>query len=160
MRYYMRSKFFKIKEDFWIKDENKQEAYFVDNKFLTFGLQFDIIKNDKVLYFVKEKLATLMSRYEVFENNEVVAKINQKFTLLKERIEVESKYGNLEIVGSIFDYNYKIYRSGEVIATTTKEFFSLTDNYFVDINFKDEAFILCLVVIIDNIIDKKRSASS
>ena len=157
MRYYMKSKFFKIKEDFWIKNEHDENVFFVDNKFLTFGLQFNISKDNRELYFVKEKLATFMNKYEIFENNEVVGRINQKFTFFKDRIEVESKYGELEVVGSIFDRNYDIYQNGVVIATATKEFFSFTDNYFVDINFEDHAFILSLIVIVDNIIDKKKS---
>ncbi|CEH33866.1 Hypothetical protein RLITU_1272 [Romboutsia lituseburensis] len=40
-----------------------------------------------------------------------------------------------------------------------KRNFLFTDNYYIDINFEDEAFILCLVVIVDNIIDKNNSAS-
>lgn len=44
MKYYIKSKFFKIKEDFWVKNEYGEEEFFIDNKFLTFGLQFDIKK--------------------------------------------------------------------------------------------------------------------
>ena len=50
MRYYMKSKLFKIKEDFWIKNEYDEEVYFVDNKFLTFGVQFDIKKWKSTLF--------------------------------------------------------------------------------------------------------------
>lgn len=44
MKYYMKSKVFKLKEDFWIKNQYEEDTFFVDNKFLTFGLQFDIQK--------------------------------------------------------------------------------------------------------------------
>ncbi|SDL25401.1 LURP-one-related/scramblase family protein [Romboutsia lituseburensis] len=159
MRYYMKSKFFKLKEDFWIKNDQKEKVYFVDNKFLTMGLQFDISKGNEILYYVKEKLLTFMSKYEIFEQDKVIAKVKQKVTIFREKIEVESKYGNLEIVGSIFDYNYRIYQNKKEIAHVAKEIFSFTDNYYIDINFEDEAFILCLVVIVDNIIDKNNSAS-
>ncbi|MGL6104956.1 LURP-one-related/scramblase family protein [Romboutsia sp.] len=157
MRYYMKSKFFKFKEDFWIKNEFNEEVFFVDNKFMTLGLQFDILKNDNVLYFVKEKLMTFMSTYEMYENNNVVASVNQKFTFFKDKIEIDSKYGNLSIEGNIFDYNYKIYKDNKVIAVADKELFAFTDNYSVDINFEDHAFVLALIVIIDNIKDKRRS---
>ncbi|WP_170139089.1 LURP-one-related/scramblase family protein [Romboutsia lituseburensis] len=107
----MKSKFFKLKEDFWIKNDQKEKVYFVDNKFLTMGLQFDISKGNEILYYVKEKLLTFMSKYEIFEQDKVIAKVKQKVTIFREKIEVESKYGNLEIVGSIFDYNYRIYQN-------------------------------------------------
>ena len=157
MKYYMKSKLFKIKEDFWIKNQYDEDVYFVDNKFLTFGLQFDILKNNRVLYSVKEKLLTFMSNYDVFENGNVVAEVNQKFTFFKDKLSVTSKYGDLNIQGDYFDYNYEIYQGGRSIARVSKEFFAFTDNYFIDIDFEDEAFVLALVVIIDNIIDKQKN---
>ena len=157
MKYYMKSKFFKIKEDFWIKNEYKEDAYFVDNKFMTLGLQFDMIKNHHILYSVKERLIAFLPNYEVYENGKSVANISQKITFLKDRLHVKSKYGDLVVKGSLFDYNYKIYSESEMIAEVNKEFFAFTDNYYVDINFEDEAFILTLVVIIDNIIDKQKN---
>lgn len=157
MKYYMKSKFFAIKEDFWIKDEHGEEAFFVDNKFLTLGLQFDILKNNEVIYSIKEKLLTFMANYEIFEKREVIAKVNQKLTFMRDKLKVDSKYGELIIKGDIFDYNYRIYKNEKVIANINKEFFAFTDNYQVDIDFEDEAFVLALVVIIDNIIDKERN---
>ena len=158
MKYYMKSKVFKLKEDFWIKNQYEEDTFFVDNKFLTFGLQGDIQKNNQVLYFVKETILTFLSNYEIFENDKVVATVNQKLTFLKTKVEVNSKYGELEIEGSIFEYNYKIYQGSKVVAQIEKEMFAFSDNYTVDIDFEDEAFILALVVIIDNIRDKRRSA--
>ena len=157
MRYYMKSKFFTIKEDFWIKNEYGEDVFFVDTKFLTLGLQFDIIKYNKVIYDVKEKLLTFMPNYEVSENGEVVAKVNQKLSFMRDKIKVNSKYGELIIQGDIFDYSYRIYKDNRVIARIEKELFAFTDNYEVDVDFKDEAFILTLVVIIDNIIDKQKN---
>ena len=160
MKYYMKSKVFKLKEDFWIKNQYEEDTFFVDNQSLTFGLQFDIQKNNQVLYFVKETILTFLSNYEIFENDKVVATVNQKLTFLKTKVEVNSKYGELEIEGSIFEYNYKIYQGSKVVAQIEKEMFAFSDNYTVDIDFEDEAFILALVVIIDNIRDKRRSAAN
>lgn len=163
MRYYMKSKLFKIKEDFWIKNKYDEEVYFVDNKFLTFGLQFDILKNNRVLYSVKEKPVIFMLDYEMFENEDVVAEVNQKLKFLNDKISVTnelyvtSKYEDLTIEGDYFDYNYGIYKDGELIAQVTKESSSFTDDYCIDIDFEDEAFVLALVVIIDNIIDKQKN---
>ena len=157
MKYYMKSKFFTIKEDFWIKNEYGEDVFFVDTKFLTLGLQFDIIKNNQIIYNVKEKLLTFMPNYEVSENGEVVAKVNQKLSFMRDKIKVNSKYGELIIQGDIFDYSYRIYKDNMVIARIEKELFAFTDNYEVDVDFKDEAFILTLVVIIDNIIDKQKN---
>ncbi len=157
MKYYMKSRFFALKEDFWIKNEYGEDTFFVDKKFLSLGLQFDMIKNNEILYSVKEKLLTFLSNYEIYNNMEVVAKVNQKLTFMKDRVKVESKYGEFTIQGNLFDYSYRIYKDNMVVAKIEKELFAFTDNYQVDINFEDEAFILTLVVILDNMIDKQKN---
>ena len=156
MKYYMKPKFFAIKEDFWIKNEYGEDTFFVDKKFLSLGLQFDMIKNNEILYSVKEKLLTFLSNYEIYNSMEVVAKVNQKLTFMRDKIKVDSKYGEFTIQGNLFDYSYRIYQDNIVVAKIEKELFAFTDNYQVDIDFEDEAFILTLVVIIDNIIDKQK----
>ena len=156
MKYYMKPKFFAIKEDFWIKNEYGEDTFFVDKKFLSLGLQFNMIKNNEILYSVKEKLLTFLSNYEIYDNMEVVAKVNQKLTFMRDKIKVDSKYGEFTIQGNLFDYSCRIYQDNIVVAKIEKELFAFTDNYEVDIDFEDEAFILTLVVIIDNIIDKQK----
>ncbi len=153
MKYYMKSKMFKLKEDFWIKDENNDDVFFVDNKLLSIGLQFNIQKHNSLLYEVKQKLS-LTPKYEVIKNSEVVASINKKITVVKDKIKVDSKYGDLLIKGNLFDRNYNIFKGDKQIATIRKEVFVLTDSYSIDIDFEDDAFILSLVVIIDDIRDK------
>lgn len=156
MKYYMKSRFFSLKEDFWIKNEYGEDTFFVDKKFLSLGLQFNMIKNNEILYSVKEKLLTFLSNYEIYNSMEVVAKVNQKLTFMRDKIKVDSKYGEFTIQGNLFDYSYRIYKDNMVVAKIEKELFAFTDNYQVDIDFEDEAFILTLVVIIDNIIDKQK----
>ena len=156
MKYYMKPKFFAIKEDFWIKNDYGEDTFFVDKKFLSLGLQFDMIKNNEILYSVKEKLLTFLSNYEIYNSMEVVAKVNQKLTFMRDKIKVDSKYGEFTIQGNLFDYSYRIYKDNMGEAKIEKELFAFTDNYQVDIDFEDEAFILTLVVIIDNIIDKQK----
>ena len=156
MKYNMKPKFFAIKEDFWIKNEYGEDTFFVDKKFLSLGLQFNMIKNNEILYSVKEKLLTFLSNYEIYNSIEVVAKVNQKLTFMRDKIKVDSKYGEFTIQGNLFDYSYRIYQDNIVVAKIEKELFAFTDNYEVDIDFEDEAFILTLVVIIDNIIDKQK----
>ena len=157
MRYYMKSKFFKLKEDFWIKNEFDEECFFVDNKFLSMGLQFDILKNNNIIYSVKQKLLSFMANYEVFENGNSIAQVSQKITFFNDKLKVDSKYGDMKIQGDIFHYNYEIVKDNRVVARAKRELFAFTDNYTVDIDFEDEAFILSLVVIIDDIIDRQKS---
>lgn len=153
MKYYMKSKVFKLKEDFCIKDTDGNDIFFVDNKLISLGLQFNIQKDNKILYEIKQKMS-LKPKYEVIKDSEVIASINKKLTFIKDKIKVDSKYGELLINGNLFDRNYNIYKDDKQIASIKKEVFALTDNYSIDIDFEDEAFVLSLVVIIDDIRDK------
>lgn len=157
MKYYMKSKLFKIREDFWIQNEENEEIFFVDNKLFAVGLQFDLIKDEKTLYSVKETVISLLAKYQVKEGNEVVAEANKKPSFMRDSIKIESKYGDLNVTGDIIDHNYEIYKGSEQIARIHKEVFTFTDSYNVETDFEDEAFILTLAVIVDDIIDKQRS---
>ena len=158
MRYYMKSKLFKIKEDFWVTDGSGNNCFFVDKEFFTFGLQFKVVENNMIRYRVREKLFKFLPSYEVFnENNDLIARVRKNFTFFRDSIEVESNYGDFQIEGDFFDFNYRIIARGRVIAEINKEIIAFTDNYYVDINYDNEAFIIALVVIIDDIIDKQRN---
>ncbi|MDO7203455.1 hypothetical protein Q5M85_03640 [Paraclostridium bifermentans] len=65
--------------------------------------------------------------------------------------------GDLNVTGDIIDHNYEIYKGNDQIARIHKEVFTFTDSYNVETDFEDEAFILTLAVIVDDIIDKQRS---
>lgn len=153
MKYYTKSKIVNLKEDFWIKNQYNEKVYFVDNKLLTVGSQFNLLKDNKVIYFVKEELVALKPKFEIYNKDRKVAKIKQKMSLGKKRIDISSIYGDLTAKGDILKHNYNIYINDNIIAQISKNI-SITDNYYIDINFKDEAFILALIIIIDGIIDK------
>jgi uncharacterized protein YxjI len=151
----MKSKFYKLKEDFWIKNEFEKECFFVDNKRMSMGLQFEILKNNNTLYSVKQNVLSFMGSYKVFENEDTIAKVNLKLTFDKDKLKVDSKYGDIKVQGDVFRYNYSIVKDGKVIGRVIRRFVEFKDKYMVDVNFEDEAFILTLVIIIDDIINKQ-----
>ena len=160
MRYYVKSKFLKIKEDFWVKNDDGEECFFVDKQFFSWGLQFRVLKNNAPLYSVKEKLLKFLPSYEINDTlGRQVATVSKKLTFFKDSIAVNSVKGDLSIQGDFWHYRYKIIKNGRVIGNVNKEFLAFTDNYYVDINYEDEAFVIALVVIIDNIIDKRNNSN-
>ena len=155
MRYYIKSKVFKIKEDFWVKNDRGQDTYFIDKEFFSFGLQFRVIENNNEIYKVREKLLKFMPSYEICDNNDnIIGTVKKQFTFFKDSILVESNYGDFEIEGDLWHYSYRINHNGRSIAVIDKEFLAFSDNYYVDTNYENHPFIIALVIIIDNIIDK------
>ncbi|HAX71971.1 MAG TPA: hypothetical protein DCY20_00450 [Firmicutes bacterium] len=159
MKYLMKQKFFSFKQDFYIKNAHGQEAYFVDAEFFTIGFKCKLYDMQNHLkYAIREKLFTLLSDYYIYDaNGEEYAIVNQKFTFFKLKINVSSRIGNVSVEGDFFDWNYSIYVNNQLAAVVSRELFTFTDTYTVDVTHEDEAFILSLVCIIDNIIDKRRN---
>lgn len=158
MKYYIRSKLFKFKEDFWVKNDQGYDTYFIDKEFFSFGLQFRVIENNNVIYKVEERLLKFLPSYQIYDaNDNVVALVKKQFTFFNDSIFVDSNYGDFEIEGDFFHYNYRIIHNGRTIAEIDKEFLAFTDNYYVDINYENHPFIIALVIIIDNIIDKSKN---
>lgn len=156
MKYFIKQKIFSFKEDMYIKNALDENAYFIDSEFLSLGLNckiFDI--NNNLKYSIKEKLLTFLSKYEIFnENDELCAIVSQKMSLFKTKINIDCTFGNIYIEGDFLGLNYNIYVNETLAATVNKKFLSLSDTFEVDILFGDHAFIISLVSIIDNIIDK------
>jgi uncharacterized protein YxjI len=151
----MKSKFYKLKEDFWIKNEKEKECFFVDIKRLSMGLQFEILKNNNALYSVKQKVLSFMGSYEIFENGDTISQVSQKLTLSKDKLKIDGKYGDIKITGDMFHFNYSIVKDDKVIGRVTRRLVEFKEEYAVNINFEDEAFILTLVIIIDDIVGKQ-----
>lgn len=155
MKYSIKSKLFKIKEDFWVKNERREDCYFIDKELLSFGLQFRVIENNNEIYKVREKIFKFMPSYEIYDiNDNVVGIVKKQFTFFKDNILVQSNYGDFEIQGDLWHNNYIINHRGRSVAVIDKEILSFTDNYYVDINYENHSFIIALVIIIDDIIDK------
>lgn len=155
MKYSIKSKLFKIKEDFWVKNERREDCYFIDKELLSFGLQFRVIENNNEIYKVREKIFKFMPSYEIYDiNDNVVGIVKKQFTFFKDNILVQSNYGDFEIQGDLWHHNYIINHRGRSVAVIDKEILSFTDNYYVDINYENHSFIIALVIIIDDIIDK------
>ena len=99
-----------------------------------------------------------MPSYEIYDNNDnIIGTVKKQFTFFKDSIFVESNYGDFEIEGDFWHYSYTINHNGQTIAVIDKEILTFTDNYYVDINYENHPFIIALVIIIDNIIDKRNN---
>jgi uncharacterized protein YxjI len=68
---------------------------------------------------------------------------------------------DLEIEGDLFDHEYKIKRSGAVIATVSKRWIALTDTYGVATSpGEDDVLLLASVLALDLAEDREHRPSS
>ena len=160
MRYQIRERIFSFGDSFTIKDQEGIDRFQVQGKVFSLGDQLSLQNMDgQELYYIEQKLMRLLPEYNLHKNGQVVAVCKKRFTLFGSKFDIKSPMGLIEIDGYPMNYNYDIKRNGQTVATVDKQFFSLSDTYGADIrNGEDVAFILSLVIIIDQVVhdDKNR----
>ena len=128
---------------------------FTRKKFLT-----DL--NDNVKYIIRNKFWRLFT-YRAFvldPQENVKAEIRRKIFSLHDRYFVTSDLGQMEIIGNIFQFNYRIILNGQEIGHVARKV-SLRDSFVLTVNDDvDAEFMVALVIAIDNITDRKDNNAS
>lgn len=123
---------------------------FTRKKFLT-----DLEGNTK--YVIRNKFWRLFT-YRAFildAEEKVKATVRRKIFSLRDRYFVTSDLGNLEVVGNILQFNYRILLDGKEIGHVARKI-SLRDSFVLTIDDGfDPEFMVALVIAIDNITDRK-----
>lgn len=153
MRYVMTQKLFAFGEDFAIKDDSGEDRYYVDGKAFSIGnkLVFQDMQG-RELARIEQKLLSFGKAYQIIRDGRQVATVKKKlFTLFRDVFDVEdAAAGELDATGDFLDHEYQFTRDGQPIAVVSKRFFSWTDTYGVDVaEGEDDVLILACAVVID-----------
>jgi uncharacterized protein YxjI len=153
MRYVMKQKLFALGDDFTIQDANGQDAFFVDGKAFSIGSQLSFQDMQKrELAFIRQRVLAWGPTYEIVRDGVVVALVKKElFTFFHCTFHVDLAGGS-EVVaeGDLSDHEYSFTRGGQSIAAVSKQWFTLTDTYGVDIaDGEDAVLMLASTVVID-----------
>lgn len=153
MRYVMKQKLLAWGDDFVIKDAAGRDCFFVDGKVFSLGdkATFHDSQGNELLR-IEQKLLSLQKTYRIFRGDQEAARVKkQLFKFFRDAFDIEdAAAGDLDAVGDFFDREYRFTRDGRTIATVSKQFFSWTDTYGVDIvDGEDDVLILACTVVID-----------
>jgi uncharacterized protein YxjI len=158
MRYVMRQKLLSWGNDFTIKDEAGNDAFFVDGKGLSFGdkLSFQDMSGNELVY-IEQRLLNWGPTYELWRGDQMLAEVKRElFTFIHHRFTVDVPGpDDLEAEGDFLDHEYTLSRGDRLAATISKKWFSWADTYGIDIvNGEDAVLILATAVIIDLVCHK------
>lgn len=153
MRYLMKQKLFSWGDDFYIRDAEGRDVFFVDGKALSFGdqLSFQDLQRNELAY-IKQKLFSWGPTYEIYRNGALSAVVKKElFTFFNCRFSVDVPGpDDLQASGDFTDHEYAITRGDRTVATVSKQWFSWSDTYGVDIaDGEDDVLILASTVVID-----------
>ena len=152
MRYILKQKLFSLGDDFYIKDENERDVFFVDGKFLSIGdqLSFQDLQGAE-LAFIRQKILAWGRTYELFRNGELVAVVKKElFAPFHHTFYVDVPGpDDLKAEGNFLDREYTFTRRDSVVATVSKQWFTLADTYGIDITDGEDDILLASAVVVD-----------
>ena len=153
MRNVMKKKLFSWGDDFFVKDEDGRDVFFVDGNAFTFGDQLsfqDLTGNE--LAFIKQRVLSWGPTYEIYQGDQLYAVVKKElFTFFKCRFTVDVPGpDDLEAEGDFLDHEYVFSRDGNAVASVSKQWFTWSDSYGVEIeDDEDDVLILASTVVID-----------
>jgi uncharacterized protein YxjI len=153
MRYLMRQKWLSLGDDFYIQDEAGRDVFRVDGKAFCFGDQLsfqDLAGNE--LAFIKQRLLSWGPAYEIYRGGQLQAVVTKElFSFFNCRFAVDVPGpDDLAAEGDFLDHEYVFNRGSGQVAAVSKQWFSWTDTYGVDIaEGEDDLLILAATVVID-----------
>jgi uncharacterized protein YxjI len=153
MRYLMKQKFFSLGGAFYIKDETGRDVFEVQGRALSFGHQLsflDMAGNE--LAFIRQKLLSWGPTYEIYRDEQLFAVVKKElFTFFKHVFTVDVPGpDDLVAEGDFMDLEFTFFRSDRAIALVSKQWFSWTDTYGVEIvEDVDDLIILASAIVID-----------
>jgi uncharacterized protein YxjI len=153
MRYVMKQQIFCFGDDYVIKDEAGRDRFIVDGRAFSLGDKLSFMDmQGRELAFIRQKLLSLGPSYEIYYANDLAAVVSKHlFTFLSAKFSVDVPGpDDLEAGGDFLDHEYQFTRSGHAVATVSKQWFSWSDTYGVDVApGEDDVLILASTVVID-----------
>lgn len=162
MKYLVKQKIFALGDNFDITDQLGMPVFKIQGKLLSFGNKLNVYDLDgNKLIYIEQKIFRFLPEYNIYEADNLIATVKKKLTFLKSRFDIESEYGNFQVEGDVWGYNFSVLRDGMVIAVVNKQFISFSDTYSVEVSEGEKAeFVLALAIVIDQVLHDKNQNNS
>jgi uncharacterized protein YxjI len=112
---------------------------------------------------IHQELMCLHPTYKILsardgDSDRELAIVKKKFSFFHKKFDIESVYGDYNIEGlDMIAHSFVITKQGQIVATINRKFFTMADTYGVEIiSSEDQAFILALAIVIDQVIEENR----
>lgn len=155
MRVIIKNKFLSLGGNSSVKTENGEDAYFVKGRmFSPTHVKWVCDKNKKKLYKVRNKWFNFINeRAYVYEGRTKIAKVKHPLFSGKKFV-LEGYSDEIMIDGEFMSPKSTIMKNGEPVGIINREFSVVNDTFALEAEEDNIAFMIALVIAIDNIYDK------
>lgn len=162
MKIFIKNKLVSIGGSSTAKNENNEDVFYIKGKPVLFSPTrkkkiYD--KNKKLLYIVRNKWWNFVHRRAFIYNNkkEKIATIKREIFSNQTQFILEGYKDEISIDGNFFAWDLTIKKGNEVLGTIKRNFDLLRDNFVLEADEENFAFLISIVIAIDNIFDKSGS---
>src|SRR5512147_3006499 len=160
-RYLMKQQWLSWGTDYTVKDASGRDAFFIAGAAFSFGakLSFQDMAG-RELAFISQKLLSWGPTYEIYRDGRLSAIVKKSvFTLFRCQFTVDVPGPDDPVAeGNFWDYEYAFSRGGRPVAFVSKQYFTWTDTYGIDIApGEDDILFIASTVVIDLCCHQKRS---
>ena len=158
MKLYIKNRLISLKNGSTVKDEAGNDVFHVKGKMMSIRKKKRVTDTaGNVIFRVQNKFFNwfVPSAFILTPDGERIAHVKKKIFTLKPTFFVEGYKDEFAINGSILGFNYEVLKNGQQIGHVHRDFNLLRDTFVLDCWEESEAaFLVSLVIAIDNIFDK------
>ncbi len=153
---------YRIKEKFWswggefcIDNDQNIPCYYVKGEAFSWGNKLSFMDEHKnELAFISQKLMSWKPLYQIIIDGNVFAEVIKEWSWFNKKFTLDVPGPNdYTIIGSFWKHEYVFMRGGVEVAKVSKELWTWTDSYGVEIvDDEDHVAILCACIVIDQVL--------
>ncbi len=159
--FYIKEKFWTLRDSFTIKNRDKEPVFKVKGKFISIGDSLKLLNMDgEELIKIRERVISFTPRYYFMKSGKRLAKMVKIIKLFKDKYYIQVDNGSRYTVkGNFTNHRYSIYKDKKRVAYITRDWFRWTEHYTVVVApEEDEELFLSAVIVVDMVNkDKERT---
>lgn len=146
MRLHFKQRLFSWFDSYDIYDDEDRTVFTVQGK-LAWGHKLVIYDaGGEEIGLVQQELLTLLPKFSLHERGQQLGTIKRELTLFKPSYHID--FNGWRVEGNWMEWDYSIFDgNGKTVATISKDLWHLTDQYFIDVERKEDALHALMVVL-------------
>ena len=144
MKLYIKQQLFRLTDTYDIYDESGNQKYYAKCDFTLAFHKLRVYDRNQEFGFVEQRFNLFTPKFSFYINDQYLGDILKEFTFFYPKYSID--FGNWTIDGDFFDLDYYVKdQSGKTIMHFTKAFFTLSDQYCLDI-YDEQYEKICVMI--------------
>ncbi|CAL6040151.1 Conserved_hypothetical protein [Hexamita inflata] len=147
-KFYIQKNVFQLTNQFSIKNQLGQDAYFVDSESFPFSQRHNLLNHERQqLYSINRKSFSFLPTIYVKNNNETVLTVVQEYSCMNQELTITG-VKNWKVIGDYTAHDFQIIENGQIIAVIKRAWVSCGEQFEIDVQFGQAELVIATVIAI------------